>query len=179
MDEQDTPITPTPEELLSMDIIVLGTLYAPPVEGEDAVVLPGWHVNTAAEIEGWGAYRTHPATPRNVFAGGSTYCYTFDSKAAFEAVLEQPIVKVPPQPPVPQSVTMRQARLALLAIGKLDTINAIIDTIEPPDTKAQVQIEWEYAQTVDRTSPWVLALQPALMLSDEDLDALFTAAAGM
>ena len=85
----------------------------------------------------------------------------------------------PPVQPatVPQSVTMRQARLALLAVGKLDTINTVIAGIEPAAQRQAIQIEWEYAQTVDRNSPWVAGLAPALALSDADLDSLFVFAA--
>jgi hypothetical protein len=85
----------------------------------------------------------------------------------------------PPVQPatVPQSVTMRQARLALLAVGKLDTINTVIAGIEPAAQRQAIQIEWEYAQTVDRNSPWVAGLAPALALSEADLDSLFVFAA--
>ena len=85
----------------------------------------------------------------------------------------------PPVQPaaIPQSVTMRQARLALLAVGKLDTINTVIAGIEPAAQRQAIQIEWEYAQTVDRDSPWVAGLAPALALSDADLDSLFVFAA--
>ena len=85
----------------------------------------------------------------------------------------------PPVQPatVPQSVTMRQARLALLAVGKLDTINAVIAGIEPAAQRQAIQIEWEYAQTVDRNSQWVAGLAPALALTEADLDSLFVFAA--
>ena len=85
----------------------------------------------------------------------------------------------PPVQPatVPQSVTMRQARLALLAVGKLDTINTVIAGIEPAAQRQAIQIEWEYAQTVDRNSQWVAGLAPALALTEADLDSLFVFAA--
>lgn len=92
------------------------------------------------------------------------------------STLIAPIV-VPPAPTVPQSVTMRQARLALLAVGKLDMINTVIAGIEPAAQRQAIQIEWEYAQTVDRNSPWVAGLAPALALSEADLDSLFVFAA--
>ena len=72
---------------------------------------------------------------------------------------------------------MRQARLALLAVGKLDTINAVIAGIEPAAQRQAIQIEWEYAQTVDRNSQWVAGLAPALALTEADLDSLFVFAA--
>lgn len=74
----------------------------------------------------------------------------------------------------PTSVTMRQARLALLSAGKLAQVNAAIAAIPDATQRAAAEIEWEYAQTVDRGSPFVQMLGTALAL---DLDALFTLAA--
>jgi hypothetical protein len=73
---------------------------------------------------------------------------------------------LPPEPP-PSIVTMRQARLALLAVGLLDEVEAAIT--DPAD-----RIEWEYATTVVRDSPLVVSLSASLGL---DLDALFEMAA--
>jgi hypothetical protein len=77
---------------------------------------------------------------------------------------------------VPVTVTMRQARLALLAVGKLDAVDAAIDTLESPQKEA-ARIEWDYARDVERNSPIVALMGLALDLSDEDLDELFIQAA--
>lgn len=69
-------------------------------------------------------------------------------------------------------VTMRQARLALADQGLLTQINDAIALIPEPD-KTKIQIEWEYASEVVRTSSWVSALQPALGVTDEQMDDLF------
>jgi hypothetical protein len=82
---------------------------------------------------------------------------------------------VPPTP-VPQSVTMRQGRLALLAIGKLDDVDAAINAMPEPQ-QSQSRIEWEYASTLDRNNPLVLSLGPALGLTESDIDNLFIEAA--
>ena len=88
-------------------------------------------------------------------------------------------IKPPPLPPVvPQSVTMRQARLALLAAGKLAAVNSAIAAMASPQKEA-AQIEWEYSQTVERDRPFVLTLGAALGLDDAQLDALFVAAAAL
>lgn len=79
---------------------------------------------------------------------------------------------IPPQP-VPQSVTMRQARLALFDIGKLDGVPAAIAQMPSPN-KERAMIEWEYGTTIERSSALVLSLGQAL---DLDLDQLFIAAA--
>jgi hypothetical protein len=79
-------------------------------------------------------------------------------------------------PPIPQSVSMRQARLALLSYGLLDDVEAVIITMTEPQ-RTQTQIEWEYAQTVERDNALVAALGPALGLDDPAIDSLFTLAA--
>lgn len=82
-----------------------------------------------------------------------------------------------PTPPIPQSVTMRQARLALLSAGFLDAVDAAIAAMpEGPQRKA-AQIEWEYAQTVDRASSFTQQLAAGLGLTDAQMDDLFTQAA--
>jgi len=84
----------------------------------------------------------------------------------------------PPPPGIPQTVTMRQARLALLAAGKLAAVSTAIGKLPSP-AKEQAQIEWEYSTEVRRQSPFVLALAPALGLDDAALDALFVSAAAL
>ena len=81
----------------------------------------------------------------------------------------------PPAPTVPQSVSMRQARLALLGAGLLSTVDAAIDAQAEP-LKSQIEIEWTYATEIDRQRPTLLALAPALGLDSDDLDSLFIAA---
>lgn len=82
----------------------------------------------------------------------------------------------PPVQPatVPQSVTMRQARLALLAVELLDDVEAAVAA-----AGRSAQIEWEYATDVQRSHPLIAAVQAAKGLSDADVDALFMAASEM
>ncbi len=83
-----------------------------------------------------------------------------------------------PSDPVPEVVTMRQARLALLGAGLLAQVNTAVANI--PGTEGDAaRIEWEYAQEVRRDSPLVQSLIPALGMNDASLDALFTAAAAL
>lgn len=79
---------------------------------------------------------------------------------------------------VPEEVTMRQARLALLAAGKLAAVDAAIASLPSP-TKEAAEIEWAYSSTVRRNQPLVLALAPALGLDSAALDALFVQAAAL
>ncbi len=73
---------------------------------------------------------------------------------------------------VPQTVTMRQARLALLSAGLLDTGNAAILA-----AGGAAQIEWEYASEVVRTSALVSGMAAALGMTEQQLDDLFILAA--
>lgn len=72
-------------------------------------------------------------------------------------------------------VTMRQARLALLAAGKLDLVDDAIALIPEPD-HSKIKIEWQFASTVERKSPWMSTMGSALGLSDEEIDQLFESA---
>ncbi len=80
--------------------------------------------------------------------------------------------------PVPAEVTMRQARLALLAAGKLAAVEAAIDAMAEP-RKTAARIEWEYSNALQRDNALVAALGPALGLSTNDVDNLFRAAAAI
>lgn len=77
---------------------------------------------------------------------------------------------------VPQSVTMRQARLALLGAGLLSSVDAAIAGMAEPD-KTVAQITWEFAATVDRQFGMVPTLAAALGMTEAQIDALFIAAA--
>lgn len=76
---------------------------------------------------------------------------------------------------VPKAVTMRQARRALLDVGKLSAVTAAINSLPSP-LKEQAQIDWEYSQVVERDWPLVTALMPGLQMTEHDLDLLFIAA---
>lgn len=73
------------------------------------------------------------------------------------------------------SCSMRQARLALLQSGLLAQVDPAIAAMPDPQ-RSQAAIEWEYATTVQRTSPFVLALGSSLGLDDDQLDELFVLA---
>ncbi len=77
--------------------------------------------------------------------------------------------------PIPDAVTMRQARLALLGAGVLDTADATIAAMTGVEGQA-ARISWEYAQEVRRDDPLIAHMASALGLTTEQLDALFTAA---
>ena len=73
---------------------------------------------------------------------------------------------------IPKSITARQARLALLQIGKLAGVTAAIANLQSP-MKEQVEVEWEYAADIYRNNGFIDTLGAALGLSDAQLDDLF------
>ena len=70
------------------------------------------------------------------------------------------------------TVTPRQARLALLEAGLLDTI----ETKLRGKNKA-IQIAWDYATEINRDDPLITAIAQELNLTDAAIDLLFKNAA--
>ena len=73
--------------------------------------------------------------------------------------------------PVPQQVTMRQARLELLKRALLGDVEAVITA-----AGREVQIQWEYASVVERSNPVIAIIQQQGM-TDAEIDDLFREAA--
>lgn len=88
-----------------------------------------------------------------------------------------------PAPVVPREVTRRQARLALLAAGLLETVNAMVASL--PGTQGEaIRIEWNDALGYRRDSVLIATLAAQIVLPDgrvgltsAEIDALFIAAA--
>lgn len=78
---------------------------------------------------------------------------------------------------VPQTVTRRQARQALLLAGLLDNVQPAIDSIADPVQRSMAQIEWDDSQQFERERPLLITLATALGLGAEALDNLFIQAA--
>lgn len=70
---------------------------------------------------------------------------------------------------IPQVVTMRQARLALLKSNLL----TIVDTAIASGTDEAMKIEWEYATEVRRDWSSLITLSTELNLTSTQLDELF------
>ncbi|MEL6746517.1 MAG: hypothetical protein AAFO79_01690 [Pseudomonadota bacterium] len=96
-------------------------------------------------------------------------------------VLVSPVVA----DPVPQTVTMFQARAALMGLPSrnpdapagrtmFDDANDLIAALGPSSLEFQA---WEYGQEVTRGGNLVNSMAAQLSLSEADLDALFSAAA--
>lgn len=78
---------------------------------------------------------------------------------------------------VPQSVTRRQARQALLLAGLLDNVQPAINAIPDPVQRGMAQIEWDDSQQFERKRPLLVSLAAGLGLGEEALDNLFIQAA--
>lgn len=81
-------------------------------------------------------------------------------------------------PPVPATISARQARLWLIRHGiTLAQVDAVIASIPDAITRESVRVEWEYGTEVHRDGPWLAALGPALGLDASTLDTAFREAA--
>lgn len=77
---------------------------------------------------------------------------------------------------VPESVTRRQAKQALLLAGLLDDVQPAIDAIPDAGQRAFIQIEWDDSQMFERNRATLIALGTAMGLDSDDLDQLFISA---
>lgn len=103
--------------------------------------------------------------------------FLIDGEWSLNDEWQETVIEATPAPEAAsQSITMRQARLALLNAGLLDDVEAAIITMDEPQ-RTQTQIEWEYAQEVQRDNALVAALGPKLGLDDAAIDSLFSMAA--
>lgn len=93
-----------------------------------------------------------------------------------DTIINGVVTKAPLVITVPESVTMRQARLALLGAGLLANVDTAINSLASP-AKEQARIEWDYSSDVQRHRSLVSTLGAALGLTEAQLDALFIKAA--
>lgn len=96
-------------------------------------------------------------------------------------VMTGTIIKLPDLPPIdtlqPYTtiiVTPRQIRQALTALGLRDLVEQAISTSEQ-----DVKDWWEFASSFEEDHPQVVAMAQALLVSDEQLHALFVKAASL
>ena len=98
---------------------------------------------------------------------------------------EIPPIPQPTGPVVPDHVTKRQARAVLIltphpqAGTMLAAVEAALDAIEDPVQRALARNEWDHSGVVERHRGLVSQVAGALGLSDEQLDAMFIAAAAI
>ena len=79
---------------------------------------------------------------------------------------------------IPESVSMAQAREALIRAGLIDSVNSAVASMTE-EAGLIAQNAWEYNTSVRRDSALIAALTPALGLSSAQVDALFITAEGL
>ena len=94
---------------------------------------------------------------------------------------ERPPLPEPPPPSVPQSCTPAQGLVALYAVKGIteDDVHAAITQIPDPVQRYTAQIGFTRATLWERQSATMQAMALLLSLSEADLDAMFTFAAGV
>ncbi|SMD09980.1 hypothetical protein SAMN06297251_12718 [Fulvimarina manganoxydans] len=81
----------------------------------------------------------------------------------------------PDMPAISLEVSAVQAKTALYNAGLYDQVEAVLGGSE----YAMVRIWWSSAQSWRRDHPYIAGMAVELDLTDEDVDALFEAAAGV
>ena len=141
--------------------------FTGPVIADESPLEPGVYL-----IPGGAVDSLPPSTP-----AGSRAKWIGDW--VFEPIPAPPPEPEPePEPANPTVVTMRQARLALLANGLLAQVETAIEALPSPQKEA-ARIEWDYSSEVHRDKPFVQSLAAALSLTPAQLDALFVQAAAL
>lgn len=93
-------------------------------------------------------------------------------QAGFPLSVVWPDLPVVDENSVPASISPRQARLALASQGLMTQMDAAIAAM-PVGVKEAVEIEWEFASSVDRNSALLSSLGATLGLTEVQLDDLF------
>lgn len=143
------------------------------------VLTEGWHIITTAKLVGLDDYISTESAGRE-FAGTTTYHYVFDTEENAKSIIGYTTTEDGGQYTpvfqekinVPQIVTMRQARLALLQAGLLSIVEQGIATMEGTEGDT-ARIEWEYAQEIERTWSTLSLVTTSLGLTEEQVDNLF------
>lgn len=91
----------------------------------------------------------------------------------------EPIPSPAPNPVVPQAVTRRQAKQALLLAGLLHEVQPAIDAIADVTQRGLMQLEWDESLNFERNRPGLIQLAGALGLNSAALDQLFITAGNL
>lgn len=91
--------------------------------------------------------------------------YNYNSEANHEMLIADGYeISDDIQNAVPKSITMRQAKLALLSKGLLSLVEGAIDSME----SEAVNIEWEYATVIEYDNSLVNSLVSQLGINKDD-----------
>ena len=81
--------------------------------------------------------------------------------------------------PVPQEVARAQGKAALIVAGLWNSVKAFVAAIQDDNERALAEVALNDTQHWQRSSPFLNAAKDGLGLTDEQLDELFIAAAGI
>lgn len=113
--------------------------------------------------------------------------YAFEADGSQDAYIKPDLTSITkaqadalraPVTEIPGAISMRQARLALLQSGLLSQVDAAIADIAGIEGDA-ARIDWQFAQTVERSHPLVSTMTAQLSLTTKQLDDLFTLGASL
>lgn len=79
-----------------------------------------------------------------------------------------------PPAPVPESVSARQFKVALIRTGLWDAINAAVSAAD-----IETQVTWATAQVFERSNPMLVAMVAALGYTAEQVDDVFRLAGSL
>jgi len=122
----------------------------------------------------FGPYQTVEVLPDRYRCDGADLPFTVVGQGTVSDAHPGDFTPIAAPLPVPQTLTMRQAKLVLLDAGLLDYVNAAVSKADEA-----TRIEWEYATEVSRTWPTLVAMATALGLDDFQLDQLFVQGAAL
>lgn len=124
---------------------------------------------------------TLAAKDAELAAAATAHAAALAAKDAEIAALEAQVAELAPPTVngVPQVVTRRQARQALLLAGLLDSIEPAIAAIPDTTQRRLAQIEWDDSQNFERQRPLLISLATGLGLTSAQLDQLFVTASGL
>lgn len=139
--------------------------FVAPVEADESPLEPGVYLIPGGAID-----VTPPVVPAGKVAlwQGAAWAFVTAPDPAQQ--------QTPPVNGIPQVVTRFQARAALHLAGLLPQVEAMMAAHE---TDMLARLAWSDAQEFRRQSPTVLSMAAALGLTEQQLDVLFTTAAGI
>tara|TARA_R110000851_G_scaffold160304_3_gene303564 strand:+ start:122 stop:559 length:438 start_codon:yes stop_codon:yes gene_type:complete len=116
----------------------------------------------------------------SIISSGTSFDICFESELSSKdlILLETIITKHKPIPleNIDTSVTARQMRVAMIMSGiSIESIEAAIDSLPEPD-KSVASVSWKYSYRFHRDNELVVALAPAIGLTEQDLDNLWALA---
>lgn len=74
---------------------------------------------------------------------------------------------------VPQSISPKQIRRALLDLGKLNEVEDLINNLEDLELRSKLEIDWKFSTEFLRNNEFIVTLAPLIGLEEEDVDKLF------